>query len=825
MAERDLGDAQKNATRAQLDLTTARKQAKEDLEDLANQVIDAQDSQRESVLQLQQAKITLDETMRSPAASQAARAQAQLSYDEAVQHSKEQQLQLDRLRDKQALAARAGVDGSQTVIDAQDKLTQAQRDVGDRTQAVTDAQVQGHRQVALAVRKIGDEQRAVADAQQQQAKTAYQGTEQVQKAQEALAQAMRSAGAAAAATANALAKLAPNARAFVDEVIHLKGAWESLRFDVQQRLFDGLAGSLRTAAGSILPVLHTQLVQSAGAVNDMGRGVLETAGHMASSGVLGQALGSANRGLESLTRIPAQVIQGFLQIGAAAGPAFDRITGGVGRLADSISQRLNKAFSSGGMQQAINTAIGLLSQLGTVAGNLVGLVGEVLSTAQASGGGFVNTLVQISGALKVAFATPAVQEGLRSLFSLTSQIASTAAPLLLQALQVIAPVLSTLGPPLQVLVTTLGAALRPVIAALGPVLVTAAQAIGQLVIAAAPLLPVIGQLAAALLPSLTPLLAGAGQIFQQLAPLVAAVAGAIGQLLGPVLAVLPQLITPAVSLLTTLTGAILPPLTQLISQLPLGQLGQSFAQIAVALAPVLTQLAVLAGQYLQAMMPLLLPIITAFSRLAAIFSGELARVVQAVVVPALRMLADLLSGNLSGAVSNAGQLLSGLAQTVTQVFTQLPGEVLGVLGDLAGQLFTAGGRIIDGLINGIKGKIGDVKDAVGGLLQGARNLLPFSPAKEGPFSGSGWTLYSGQSISTALADGILSGRDRVRTATRSLVGTAHAGLGGGQFGGLAMAGAGGVPGGGFHIQNYYESETGSARSTAEELMWLGKGRG
>jgi phage-related protein len=69
-------------------------------------------------------------------------------------------------------------------------------------------------------------------------------------------------------------------------------------------------------------------------------------------------------------------------------------------------------------------------------------------------------------------------------------------------------------------------------------------------------------------------------------------------------------------------------------------------------------------------------------------------------------------------------------------------------------LFRAGTSIIQGLIDGIKSMIGKVTGAIGNVLSAARNLLPFSPAKEGPFSGKGWTLYSGRSISEALAQGI-----------------------------------------------------------------------
>ena len=39
-------------------------------------------------------------------------------------------------------------------------------------------------------------------------------------------------------------------------------------------------------------------------------------------------------------------------------------------------------------------------------------------------------------------------------------------------------------------------------------------------------------------------------------------------------------------------------------------------------------------------------------------------------------------------------------------------------------------------------------------METARSWLPFSPAKRGPFSGKGWTLYSGESIMSAFAEGV-----------------------------------------------------------------------
>ena len=86
--------------------------------------------------------------------------------------------------------------------------------------------------------------------------------------------------------------------------------------------------------------------------------------------------------------------------------------------------------------------------------------------------------------------------------------------------------------------------------------------------------------------------------------------------------------------------------------------------------------------------------------------------------------------------------------------TSIPNKILGAFASAKSWLVDSGRSIIQGLIDGIMGMIGTVKDAVGNVLSAARNLLPFSPAKEGPFSGKGWTLYSGRSIVEALADGV-----------------------------------------------------------------------
>ena len=103
----------------------------------------------------------------------------------------------------------------------------------------------------------------------------------------------------------------------------------------------------------------------------------------------------------------------------------------------------------------------------------------------------------------------------------------------------------------------------------------------------------------------------------------------------------------------------------------------------------------------------------------------------------------------------------------------IPGRIRSGLGNLGRLLFNAGKAIIRGLINGIRNMVGGVKNAVSGVLSAARNLLPFSPAKEGPFSGRGWTLYAGESIGKSLAEGIGNTASLVRASAAGIAGVAQ----------------------------------------------------
>ena len=153
--------------------------------------------------------------------------------------------------------------------------------------------------------------------------------------------------------------------------------------------------------------------------------------------------------------------------------------------------------------------------------------------------------------------------------------------------------------------------------------------------------------------------------------------------------------------------------------------------------------------------------------------------------------------NIGGAVWNAlsaglGQAVGGASAGIGGLYSWAGGisqNLINAMGSIGTDMYNAGKAIIGKLADGITAGLGDVTNAVKGVLSSARNLLPFSPAKEGPLSGSGWTaLYtSGSKITGQIAAGVASGslglEALLTPPTTGAIGTNGSGLGPAAYGG------------------------------------------
>lgn len=738
-AERDLTDAVNDAKQAQEDLNEARKEAADQLEDLNSRMAGAQLDQRQAVLDLQDAEEELAVVKAKGAKATAEELeQAQLDYDRALQRLKDQQTETERLREETSEANKAGVEGSDTVRDAQDRLGDSQRNVGDRTRDVRDAQVEAAQVAKDGAESVRDAQQRLADAQKGVADAQIAAARQVRGAQEALADAQRAVTAAqeqGATTANklneAMAKLSPNARNFVNAVRSMGPAFSALRLEVQDRLFAGLGESFTRMATASLPALRSGLGGMADVLNRMGRGLMDTFTRLANEGLLKKMFQGFTDGMKPLEKVPGQFGEMFVKLSIAAAPAMKRITTALGSAFTRVGGKLDKAFKSGRLEKTIDKALDLAVQFGRVLGDVFGTLGNVMDAAAAGGGDALGGLGAVFKELRRITAMPEVQEALTSIFKALTDIGKLVAVTFGAVLQAVLPLLAELAPvvselagkfaPVLVrLAETLGEALMPIMDALLPVVGDLGDIIVNLVEAVMPLLKPIGDLLGVVIGAIAPVLPVVGDIVTMLVQSL--VTG-----LRPVIAAL----IPAVKTLGGAIGQIAPLLKPVYAAVTplipvLGQMASALINLAMGviepMLPLIVRLAGFMSGVLAGAFNILIPVITTIVGALTTFTNKVTEVV-GWIVEKFEMLYNKLVGNsiIPDMVREIVGWFTSLWTSTKKIFTGLKDWLVKTWRDLWSSVRSRWDNFWTGLRGAISGAWKNVRDGVSVLRTSVSN--------------------------------------------------------------------------------------------------------
>jgi hypothetical protein len=247
-AQQQLTTAEQSAVNAERALTAARATAQRQLQDMANQVVDAQLAVRQSTFDVADAQSAYNKVVANPQSSQDQIARAKLALDQAKQNLKEQQLDLKRLRADQAAADKAGVDGSNAVRSARQQLASA------------------NQQVAAS-------ERALASARANVARTDQNSADQVAAARRAVVQASLQGASANSKLAASMAALTGPERNLLRDVQGLRAAFTSWARSLQPDvlpLFSRGISLLEDQLPNLTPFVHGAAGAVDGLITDVG---------------------------------------------------------------------------------------------------------------------------------------------------------------------------------------------------------------------------------------------------------------------------------------------------------------------------------------------------------------------------------------------------------------------------------------------------------------------------------------------------------------------------------------------------------------------------
>ncbi len=533
--------------------------------------------------------------------------------------------------------------------------------------------------------------------------------------------------------------------------------------------FGKLAAGFRDVTAVALPLFESMTVGIGSAAGRFGAWMSE----ISASGQLQQWIQTALSTLATLGQILGNVgsiimsvLQAAESVGGGALNVFAELTGTVAAFLSSAEgmSGLQSLFAgimavAQALMPVLTTLAGvLLSALGPAIQQIAEILGPVLLQAVQAVAPAIGPLVQALVSIIAAIAPilPIVGQLAAQLGGILAQALTTLAPTLGSILELFArlagPVLTLLGTVLNVLLTALTPVIDALVGALMPILPQIVNMFTMLITAVSPLVTLIGQfLAQAIAQLLPPILQLIPLIISQLMPAFISLMPAIMsivQALFPLIPILAELIVslmPIISLLVQLQATIL-------------------SQLIPAIAPLIVIVIQLATTILGALLPAILPVITTFVKLATTLLGTV-----------IGALASLINGGIRPVISAIASFIGKLAEVIAAIikfatnavkkFFEVRQAVINAFKAAGTWLLDAGKKIIQGLINGITNKIGDLKKKMSEAANVAKSFWPFSPAKEGPLSGSGNPFYAGQSIMELIAEGIKSKQDVLGVAS------------------------------------------------------------
>ena len=539
----------------------------------------------------------------------------------------------------------------------------------------------------------------------------------------------------------ALKALSPAARAFVKEIIPLKKSLDGVKASVQSKVFDGLAGPMKDIGSRLIPVVKTGLGGTATQVNIL----LKSLAKFATSNTFLEQFGAimkANTAIFSVLRQAAvPILDAIITLfRGIQGPAVG-MAGTVVTIAKAFQSWAIATTTSGRLNSAIQTGLGIFKNLWTIVKNLGGVLVDVFGSAAPAGQGLIKTFADLTGKLKAFTGLTSSKEGiakwaqdgisaLKTVGGLISKVFSglsgaTGGGLLgklfdPKTLEVYMSVLGQIFDAVMPIIKILKDAFQPVVIAIG-------NAFKDLAPKIMPLFTALGPLLKGVMAVIANIVSQAFDFIGVIAQLITPIVGFISNLIGPVIERFAPIIATIILAFTNWGGA-------LVRLVPIvGKFVAPIVEFASflfsKLGPVIEWLGMLVGK----VFGFIGPFIAGHMNLVKTIFEAVWGVVKTVVGGAVTFVWNIITKYVSlwiGVFSKVAEIGGIVGRAFAGVFNAVKtkaGEILTwVTGwiaklvkpftDLIGQMTTLGGNIIRGLWDGLKGLANWIKDKIMQLI-------------------------------------------------------------------------------------------------------------
>ncbi len=473
----------------------------------------------------------------------------------------------------------------------------------------------------------------------------------------------------------ALKKLSPAARDFAQSVRTAAPELKAFQQGLQDSFFE--SGNFQGAVTRAVAVLGTMtgpLKGLASQLGEVGRKVTEFALSAESIDFVNGAVARFRTAIDNVSPSIVPLLAGLRSVGVVGLPLMDRLSTGIGNVAEKFGAWLSQISADGRLQTWIDTAISTLGKLGGILANVGSIFNSIFQAAGATGGGLLGVLQEITGKFAEFLSSAEGSEAIRTLFAGILKVASQLAPVITTLVGALA---GPLGSALGRIATELGPILLQTVEALAPAFGPLTAAIADLLIAVAPLIPPIAKLVSILA---TALAGGVSGLASALGPTIEMLSGGLLTAL--------QTLAPVIE-------------QALVKMLPIA--AEAGTQLATALAPLVPAIVQFASALTSALLPYLPQLMANFQQLvppivqiATIMSGQLAGALMA-IIPHLPKIIGFLVGMSTAVytVITSGLKFFAVILQLGKVLMNLPAIVSSAIGAFKNVIVSGFNAVVD----------------------------------------------------------------------------------------------------------------------------------